>query len=424
MTYDVGLNHSYTSGVSTTPCGASGLLQSVILPFIKGTEVVAEVIGIGDTSELNFAGTLAHFPVGLRRLVVSYTIGTILHTAADGGSGLIVGPHLTGTLVHSTGAWTLTFEAGSAPDAVNITASYLYGYPGADWRSCYQRATRDALGADCVFVGTPTCVETILHNTGLSGTEDVWIGFREYYLVSAAAYGMDLNAYTAYNTNQDWMANLSGILGGSGTTEYSATWQHYKKMPMIPLTTGNTAYWIQSNQQCVKITEKAATGRFMSCYVGFMRRYGTKTDYPYPIVVKGPVFGDENYGTSVASPTLSGLALHGTYNTFCVSPGNSYLTGATASSMTLTPRSSWIDLASNVVAPKQTTNSYPVRPVMVIQKSAGNQLLGDMDGVNFTFGTSLVAEDVIEYSGVRHKVFPDSKLATYYDFFCVAESTI
>ena len=187
MTYDVGLNHSYTSGVCAVPCGASGMLQSVILPFIKGTEVVAEVIGVGDTAELDFAGILAHFPVGLRRLVITYTIGGASHTAADDGSGLIVGPHLTGTLVHNTGAWTLTFEAGSAPDAVNITASYLYGYPGADWRSCYQRATRDALGADCVFVGTPTCVETILHNTGLSGTEDVWIGFREYYLVSAAA---------------------------------------------------------------------------------------------------------------------------------------------------------------------------------------------------------------------------------------------
>ena len=425
--YDSVLKQVYTNGTYTVPVGASGFLQSKILPFISGTEVVAEVIGVGDTAELDFAGILAHFPVGLRRLVITYTIGAASHTAVDDGSGLIVGNHLTGTLVHNTGAWTLTFEAGSAPDAVNITASYLYGYPGADWRVLYNRVSRNALGAAETFVNV--CNEMVLHNTGLSGTENVWIGFREWDYSAQSAYGWDLNAYTSDPTAAEWMANHS--TDGLGTaTNYSTTWKHWNKMPMMPLTTGTTTYYIQSNQQCLKIETKVATGRYECMYIGFNRKYGTSSEYPFPIVIKAPYYGDALYSSNNAAHT--GLSLHSGdttgYNLLCVDPGGTFLIcgGQATSRCWLTPRSmaSTTELSGASIHPTVTSSSYPVRPIMIAERSPAIQLLGDLDGVTFTMGTGLVAGDIIKFDGIKHRVFPDVINTAYFDFFAISECAI
>ena len=131
------------SGTAGVDCDYTSLLtfeagERVRLPYIwyltvsnitstfgSSDQITAEVIATGNGVQLSFGGTLAHYPVGYQTLTISYTIGTIIHTATETSSGIITGTHSTGTINRNNGAWTLVLTAGNAPDnGVNITINY------------------------------------------------------------------------------------------------------------------------------------------------------------------------------------------------------------------------------------------------------------------------------------------------------------
>lgn len=424
MSYDAVLLQSYTSGTVTTPLGATGLLQDKLHNFIKGTEVVAEVIDPTPNGVLlSFGGTLAHTPVGLHRLIIHYLLGAVPYTATDDGSGVITGTYCTGTLNHATGVWTLVFDAGHPPATGNLTGDYLYGNPGQDWRVKYIRNTRKADGINDESF-TAVCKEVVYHNTGMSGKEDVYIGIREWDYTTGGGMGWDLNAYTVYST--DWMGN-TGQHGLGGVGGYSATWKHWNKMPMLPLAAGTSTYWIQSNQQHIKVEVRLPSLRTECIYLGFMRRYGTFTDYPFPIVIKGPVYGDvlpTDNSTAHTGLTLTPGA-YTSYNLLVVDPGGTYLVcgGLATSRVYLLPRGTWNNLAGSTLGKTQTANRVPVRPVYVVERDPANQILGDLDGVQMVMG-SVGVTDIMKNDTIKHIIFRDPVLSDYYDYFSVAESHI
>ena len=86
--------------------------------------------------------------------------------------------------------FTVTF--GTTPDA-NPTLDYLYGEPGQDWRLMVKQNTKDNVTPTPSDPFGSTLKECILHNTGLSGAENVLIGFREWQYPTSNAYGWDFN---------------------------------------------------------------------------------------------------------------------------------------------------------------------------------------------------------------------------------------
>lgn len=184
--------------------GPQGLLQT-LLNFVAGTEVTGENLGTGDGSAVTFSGALAHYPVGLGRLVVYVTIGGQVKTATDNGAGVLAGDHVqASSLAHATGVYSITFN--QAPDAgTAITASYLYGEPGRDWRLVYTpRSTRTTNG-----VSESATARTLAMGTG-NGTQTQWTGTA----TAAVAYNTFKVSYTiggtVYTAVDDGLGHIAG----------------------------------------------------------------------------------------------------------------------------------------------------------------------------------------------------------------------
>jgi len=427
MVYDSVLLSTYTSGTHATgqAVGTNGFYQQVVRNLIKGTEVVGEIIDPTPNGVLlSFGGILAHSPVGLRRLIIHYLLGATPYTATDDGSGAITGTYCVGTLNHSTGVWTLVFDAGHPPATGNLTGDYLYGNPGADWRIMYERASRDNAATPVVFATDPStaapyaCKETILHNTGISGTEDVYIGIREWCYPSGTAYGWDLNIYTAYNTNMDWNANQP-------FTTYGATYKHWGLHPMMPFHQGSMPYWIFSNRQRIVISVEAS--QYESMYLGFGRRYGEPSSYPFPNIAKAPLYGDRNSASTdtfhmfIADNEFSET---GGYCLLAIAPDNSFIKcGGLANYATgirVQPRNAY-SATAGTLGLTPTRNRAAMSPVFM-SHIGSNVVLMDLDGVKFCPGDGLAHKDILNADSIDHIVWRDTRRSTHYDFMCFEES--
>jgi len=207
---------SYMEAVSVpTFAGPGGLLQALI-NFVVGTEISNENLGTGNGSAVTFSGTLAHYPVGLGRLVITCTIGGQVRTATDDGSGVLVGSHVqTSALTHATGVYSITFA--TAPDnGTPVTASYLYGEPGRDWRLLYTpKSTRTTNG-----VSESATSRTLTIGTG-NGTQTQWTGTA----TAAVAYATFKITYTigstVYTAIDDGLGHIVGPYVNSSTSTIS-----------------------------------------------------------------------------------------------------------------------------------------------------------------------------------------------------------
>jgi hypothetical protein len=408
----------YASGQVSQFSGTTGLLRT-ILNQIVGSEVVNEVLdATADGVRTSFAGTLAHAPCGLGRLVVRYTVGGMSYTATDNGAGQISGTHLAaGTLTYTTGAWSLSFAAAPSAGSV-IAADYLYGAPGRDWRVLLDRNTRASTGSEPFG---SECKEVVLQNTGLSGCENVVIGLREWRYTTGSAWGLDLNGYTYYNAGMDWNGNSAQ----HGRTSYSTTWGHWDQLPVLPLINTTMYYWLYSNRQRLVVVVKVQSNH-ESMYLGFGRRFGSPNDYPCPLVVKASCQGNYNYSSAASWRQFvanNEWTQYG-YTLLAVDPANSYIVcggasdydnglrvlpynqfDATAGTLTSTPT-----LARSLMSPV-----YLARPLT-------DTLLMDLDGVFHVASNAVLTEDVLVADGVRHRVFNNIWRNAYYDYLAVAEA--
>ena len=149
--------------------------------------------------------------------------------------------------------------------------------PGRDWTSLMYENTKN--NASSEPFGS-NCKQFVLKNIGVSGTEVVIIGFRGWEYSAGGGYGMDLNGYITWTAGQLWNDNS----GDHGFTSYDSTWHRFSKHPQLPLMNDSMQYWFVSNQQRVFIAVKTASF-YQSAYLGFGNRFGTPSQYPYPLLV-------------------------------------------------------------------------------------------------------------------------------------------
>lgn len=86
-------------------------------------QVTGEIIEVGNASDTAFSGTLDQKPIETSTLVITDTVETFTET----GTGVLTGDlGGSGTIVYSTGAWSVTFNTAPA-NLQDITADYQYG---------------------------------------------------------------------------------------------------------------------------------------------------------------------------------------------------------------------------------------------------------------------------------------------------------
>lgn len=401
------LNQAYQTGTVTAFSGASGLLTA-LLALIVGTEVTGEVLA----TAANVSTTLANTPCAPGRMVVKYTISAVDYEATDDGQGNITGTNITaGSITYSTGAISVTFS--SAPTG-NVTGDYLYGDPGEDWREEVNRNTKDGELPPGEPFGS-NCKEVILSNTGISGQEFVCIGIREWTYAAENAAGWNLNCYTWYNTDMDWNANKID----HGYDLYSSTWEQWYEMPTLPLIDDTMNYWFFSNRQRIIVVAKVAS-QYEQMYLGFGRRFGNPSDYPYPYMIGGATAGLQNYATQTATHVgiHQGVLSDDQNPKMVYSPGGVWWGMSQQENQTaifIEPRYGWTD--SGTIAPT-IAGRILMYPCYVCQTFV-NECYFDLDGVHSVIGTGIQAEDTIDRGMRRSIVFPNIWRNTYYDHCAV-----
>lgn len=425
------LNQTYQTGTLTytggnaVPYGSGGLLDTLRTAMI-GTTVDDEVIDSTPNGILtNFTGTLANTPCGLGRLVVTYTVGASAYTASDNGSGVIADDasgHLTGTCTinYTTGAWELNFS--TAPDnATDITADYIYGNPGADWKELMYQNTENKDESDAGFGGD--CKEWIIHNTGKTGQENVIIGMREWWYSAGSGGGLNINVYTAWPTPAptDW--NFNEI--SNGLDGYNTTWKTWKEHPTLPLPYRSTVtYWMFSNRHRLALVVKIG-GQYESMYLGFGRRYGAPADYPHPLIAKAGHHHNDavfnNYADTGDSWRLY-IAQHyqhadDGYPLMIVTPGDAYESGTDTAGLTLIPRDKY-GTSDGTMGLTPYHHRALMTPVYVGHETTSAVYM-DMDGVYHVAASGVSTEEELHANQKMHVLFQNVHRTNHYDFMAI-----
>ena len=134
--------------------------------------------------------------------------------------------------------------------------------------------------------------ELILQGSGLSGTEQIFIGFRTYQSVSADYYNLSVAGFTGYVAGQPFTSQPgyreSGVCGHNLRIDY----------------------WMACNGQRLFFALKVGTPVYEVGYVGKFLPYGTPSQYPYPLAVIGTLNGvpATRYSDTTHSSGVKGAA--------------------------------------------------------------------------------------------------------------------
>ena len=289
------------------------------------------------------------------------------------------------------------------------------GTPGRDWTVELNENTKDSGDPGDEPFGS-ACKQVVLKNIGLSGSEEVLVGIREWKYIAGNAWGWDLNCYLSWQAGILWNWNKVD----SGLTAYNSTWERYTNHPMLPLFDDTMYYWFYSNRQRIIVWVKVSSN-YESCYLGFGNRFGSPSQYPYPLLAIGSMYGNYSYSymggyhtsvfrpyrsTSLPSPIIVNPSNN--YNTAMGSQGNHYFI----------PTHDFVEPGASV---KKTPDSKVViQPIYVVLE---NDTLMSLDDVRWSPCIGIQSEDTITIGGDTWRIFQDAYRNDWQDFGVVKEET-
>ena len=117
--------------------------------------------------------------------------------------------------------------------------------------------------------------ELILNSNGLSGTEDIYVGFKTYQSVSGDYYNIAASAFTGYIPGNTFEGQPGARLCGT------------------PCHNNAVTYFITCNAQRIAGCFKVGTPVYTHFYVGKMFPYGRPGEFPSPLISAGSFNGKE-----------------------------------------------------------------------------------------------------------------------------------
>jgi hypothetical protein len=134
------------------------------------------------------------------------------------------------------------------------------------------------------YVNTGAVHELILNSAGLSGTEDIYIGFRTYQSVPGDYYNILVGVFTGYVPANSFDSQPGASLNGT------------------PCHNNAVTYFLSANAQCIVGCFKVGTPIYSHFYAGKMVPYSRPGEFPSPLVCAGSFdglalkrFSDINY---------------------------------------------------------------------------------------------------------------------------------
>ncbi|MHB1283045.1 MAG: hypothetical protein ACYCZI_04110 [Metallibacterium scheffleri] len=231
--------------------------------------------------------------------------------------------------------------------------------------------------------------ELIMKGVGLSGTEEIFIGFRSYHDVGADYYNLSVAAFTGYVAAAAFTAQPSYMESG--------VCAHNQRID----------YWLRVNAQCITFGLKVGVGSYQHGYTGFFFRYGTPGQHPYPIAVFGMLNGvpATRYSDTSYSMGLKGyIAATAAYN------GPNARIRDVAGVWQQVFSAPW-----NTGMNMRDTGGYYLGKKIVLYQA--NQVWGELDGVRFISGFNQVVENTCVINGKTNVVLRDVTRTGFADYY-------
>lgn len=244
------------------------------------------------------------------------------------------------------------------------------------------------------FDTVPTDHELILQAPGLSGTEQIFCGFRTYHNVASDYYNLLAAVFTGF------------VAGNTFDTQPGI------RTSGVPAHNQRIDYWMTINGQRLILAMKVGTPVYESAYVGKFLPYATPSQYPYPVVCAGMLSGAaatrfsdtaHSIGYKGNTAALAARLVSGTWSQVrCYPWGNSKLMNTSSS-------------ADYQIRPSET--SYPLLPV-VLHDNVTN-VYGEIDGIFQITGFDNVVENTLTIGGNTYVVIQDVSRTGFIDYYAI-----
>lgn len=230
--------------------------------------------------------------------------------------------------------------------------------------------------------------ELILKGVGLSGTEEIFVGFRTYQDANADYYNLLAGVFTGY------------VSGNSFDTQPGA------RLSGVPAHNNRIDYWLTLNGQRIALAMKVGTPVYESAYVGKCLPYARPSQYPYPVVCGGMLTGAAATRFSDTAHSIpykgnkASMALRSNDNwvqVYCYPWGNAALTTTTQL--------------------RDTGSVYQLLPIELHDNTAN--LWGALDGVFYISGFNNAVENTLVVDGKTYVVIQDVSRTGFTDYYAM-----
>lgn len=235
--------------------------------------------------------------------------------------------------------------------------------------------------------------ELILRGPGLSGDQQVFVGFRSYHNVAADYYNLSVAGFTGYVAGNSFETQPGYFESG------------------VPAHNRRIDYWLAVNGQRIVMALKVGTPVYMHGYTGYFFPYATPGQYPYPLAVGGMLEG-------VAATRFSDPDISMPYRGDCTNFAMRFVDGAwtQVKAFPWTGYGDGANLLTGTVSLRDTGGCYRLLPV---QLADAHNLFGELDGVRAVSGFDNVTENTTTVGGVDYVVIEDSARTGFSDYIAL-----
>jgi len=236
--------------------------------------------------------------------------------------------------------------------------------------------------------------ELILKGVGLSGDQEIFIGFRAYHSVSADYYNLSCAGFTGYVAGNTFDTQPGYFEAG------------------IPAHNLRIDYWLLANAQRVAFGMKVGTPVYEHGYAGYCLPYATPGQFPYPLYIGGMLNGPAatRYSDTAHSFYARGSRANGrmrfvdgTWKQVATHPWcNTYLAGP---------------LTSGNFQFRDTNANYPLLPVQLLDTA--QNVYGALDGVYAMSGFNDITENTLTIGGKDYIVLQDVARTGFNDYLAL-----
>lgn len=227
--------------------------------------------------------------------------------------------------------------------------------------------------------------ELIMKGTGLSGTEEIYVGFRSYQNTGTDVYNISTAGFIGYVPAAAFTSQPGYVESG------------------VPAHNQRVDYWLNVNAQRIAFGLKVSVGSYQGGYAGFFFRYGTPSQYPYPMAVIGMLNGvpETRY-----SDTVYDMGFRGTTPACRIRD----VLGGWQQPL----NAPWNAQTNNVGVSRDTGGYYPAKKCVLY--NAGN-VWGELDGIRFVSGFNQLVENTTVIDGKTNVVLRAVARTGFLDYF-------